>query len=259
MPSKKTKKVKDHSLEVGKSARDQILEALEGDRTVPKPATRNDVLRTMGMNAKAIQRLANLERVVQLKDIDKQDRKDTMELKLDTLALEGAQCEDITACRRSCAELLNCARPMLEECDYLLDNPDGLTFEDFDREDTLGLQTELQNLCRELEARAGYPQPYKSAKAEAMRTKLEKRLVPALREQIPKWADQLRFARAKVLRWRLPSALVPEKMPHKEPERIMDEIPEWEAPKDWNPKPRTDDGELELLQALGWTPPPDGW
>jgi hypothetical protein len=51
----------------------------------------------------------------------------------------------------------------------------------------------------------------KTEAAERMRSKLEKKLVPKLKAEIPKWAERLRFLHAQVLKWHEP--FVPTNLP----------------------------------------------
>jgi hypothetical protein len=68
------------------------------------------------------------------------------------------------------------------------------------------LRDQLRELSAELEKRAGEPELMKSEKAERMRQKLEKRLLPKLRTWIPKWGEQLRYLHMDVLKWVQPHA-----------------------------------------------------
>jgi len=128
---------------------------------------------------------------------------------LSRLVLHGSEVEDITSARGHCACLVTCAEVMRDEVDYLLENPqesDALV--DWNRPDALGVREELLAMIGELEARAGQPEPMKSAAAEKMRCKLEKKLIPKLKTEIPKWAERLRFLQAQVLKWIEPQAML---------------------------------------------------
>jgi len=99
---------------------------------------------------------------------------------------------------------------MRDEVDHLLSNRGACEAEQipaWDRGDALNVRDELLAMIGELEARAGQPEPMKSAAAEKMRCKLEIKLLPQLRVQIPKWAERLRYFQAKVLKWVEPEGM----------------------------------------------------
>jgi hypothetical protein len=65
----------------------------------------------------------------------------------------------------------------------------------------------------------------KTEAAERMRSKLEKKLVPKLKSEIPKWAERLRFLHAQVLKWHEPAPLLrPESPPPPPPPPIVHEM-----------------------------------
>ena len=65
----------------------------------------------------------------------------------------------------------------------------------------------------------------KTEAAERMRSKLEKKLVPKLKAEIPKWAERLRFLHAQVLKWHEPAPLLrPESPPPPPPKPIVHEM-----------------------------------
>lgn len=160
--------------------------------------------------------------------------------------------DDITSARERCAQLLTCAVIMRDEASYLIDNPaEAEALCDWDKDVAYKVRDELLGLCGELEARAGQPEPMKTAAAEKMRCKLEKRLVPKLKNEIPKWAERLRYLHAQVLRWQNPAPLLRPDSPTQDlPKPVVHEMKEWEAPKEFNPEPEGE--ELELLRRMGW-------
>lgn len=56
---------------------------------------------------------------------------------------------------------------------------------DWQNDKAMEVRDELTKVCRTLEGRAGEPNEMTSRRSEAMRCKLEKRLLPKLRKEIP--------------------------------------------------------------------------
>jgi len=166
--------------------------------------------------------------------------------------LTGHLVNTITEARQKCAQMLTCAGIMRDEARHLMENPEeAKAVCDWDREEGQRVLDELLAMCGELEARAGQPEPMKTAAAEKMRCKLEKKLVPKLQNDIPKWAEKLRFLHTRVLRWTEPPPMLrPESPPNDPPKPIVHKMKEWEAPKEDNPEPEGE--ELELLRRMGW-------
>jgi len=167
--------------------------------------------------------------------------------------LHGSEVEDITSARQSCATLVTCAVAMRDEVEHLMENPgEAMQLVDWNKTEALCVRDELRSMIGELEARAGQPEPMKSEAAEKMRCKLEKRLIPKLKAEIPKWAERLRFLHAQVLKWHEPEALLrPDSPPPAVPKPIVHEMKEWDAPKEFNPEPEGE--ELDLLRRMGWS------
>jgi len=216
----------------------------------------------LGLNAKQRQRLATFRRLVDLQGcfgLEKEYARPAIADRLEDLVLNGGKTKDITECRRNVARLLRCALPMRDELLHLIEHPDeASSVKGFERGKALELHASLRELCRELEARAGQPNESKSKRAERMRQKLEKKLVPQLQVEIPRWAEKLRFMQAEVLKWRKPKKMLEEPI-LKDDERAAGiggdnssgtPFKEWEAPPQDNPEPSAE--ELELLKAMGW-------
>jgi hypothetical protein len=78
-----------------------------------------------------------------------------------------------------------------------------------------------------------------------MRSKLEKKLVPKLKSEIPKWAERLRFLHAQVLKWHEPAPLLrPESPPAPPPPPIVHEMKGAET--------QNEEGGMELGGKGGW-------
>lgn len=78
-----------------------------------------------------------------------------------------------------------------------------------------------------------------------MRSKLEKKLVPKLKSEIPKWAERLRFLHAQVLKWHEPAPLLrPESPPPPPPPPIIHEMKGAET--------ENEEGGMELGGMGGW-------
>ena len=150
---------------------------------------------------------------------------------------------------------------MVKEVEYITKYPDEANGRDVTK--LQPLRSELRTLVDELSSRAGEPELMKTAAAERMRQKLERRLLPKLQVSIPKWAEQLRFMHADVLKWSRPerSPLLVEQekaeaaaATAREQAAIrlqrQQEAESWAAPADVNPMP--DDEELRVLKAMGW-------
>ena len=78
-----------------------------------------------------------------------------------------------------------------------------------------------------------------------MRSKLEKKLVPKLKSEIPKWAERLRFLHAQVLKWHEPAPLLrPESPPAPPPPPIVHEMKGAET--------QNEEGGVKLGGTGGW-------
>jgi len=244
------------------------------------PQGLNKSLQAMGFNSKARERMQTMQRLTSLTDVGSAAGlgRSTNE-ELERLVTTGAQVTDIASARRNIAGLLTCATQLLEESTYLLRNPEeaqALGKQDtggaaaaaeeedgssranretaWNREEAVAIREQLLKICAELGARAGEPKPMNSKRAEAMRCKLEVRLLPTLLREIPRWGEALRGLHAEVLKWRAPPPLLEED----DGDDLQLEAPpapppmkEWEAPKEANPAPR-DPAELALLRSMGW-------
>ena len=77
---------------------------------------------------------------------------------------------------------------MYEDVTHLLNHPEDRT-KSFNKVSADVVSGKLQKLMLELEARAGQPEGLRSERAERMREKMEKRLLPTLSKEIPQQAE----------------------------------------------------------------------
>lgn len=239
-------------------------------------------LKCLGFNARererlrVFQRLSHLTGLAEKTDPGSEEAEYTLAKQLASMVVTGGNCADIVSARERVARLLSIAKDLLMEVQYLQDNPqEAKAIEGADEQHFAKLRDELFALCRELEGRAGEPEPMQTAAAERMRQKLEAKLLPKFNTEIPKWAERLRFLHAEVLKWRSPDHLLdPEEAGQggdaEDPEaklaaeaaaqaaerELLSSGKKKEKPAVVNP-PRPKAKELELLRAMGWTPEDD--
>eukprot|EP00932_Pfiesteria_piscicida_P000358 SRR837773.10349.p2 GENE.SRR837773.10349~~SRR837773.10349.p2 ORF type:complete len:231 (-),score=107.17 SRR837773.10349:58-696(-) len=192
----------------------------------------------------------------------------TLTKQLASLVVHGGNAPDILSAREQVARLLSIARDLKDEVQYLQNNPDeAKAIDGYDYDQATILRQQLFQLCKELEGRAGEPEPMKSLAAEKMRQRLEAKLLPTLNKDIPQWAERLRFLHAEVLKWITPDKLLQEEptLEDKEDDPAAKERAEAAAAKAaadlLEPKKKPEIGipkpkgkELEMLKAMGWNP-----
>jgi hypothetical protein len=219
---------------------------------------RSSALKDMGFNAKARERLAVFERLAKITNLqdtidpDNAGGFDTCSKQLEELVLTGGNVGHITDARERIAKLFNIATDLRSEVIYLMNHEDE-QIPGWDNTAAMRTRDELAKICRSLEGRAGEPEKLKSAKSEAMRCKLEVRLLPAMKKEIPRVAEQLRFLHSEVLKWRAPDEMLPAEIEDgKDPNAAEEvELKAWEAPTEDNLEP-VDEEEEALLKAMGW-------
>lgn len=217
----------------------------------------DDPLGPFGMsirNAKGRAKLRNLQRLCNLVGSNRgmADDDETVSKKLEHLVLHGDRVNTITEARANVAELKWCAGLMHEDVSHLLNHEDFRT-EAFDKDKAVGLSAHLQKILLELEARAGQPEEMKSERAERLREKLEKKLLPTLKKEIPRQAERLRFLLQDVIHYlRAEPLLQEEEPPEPEPApAAKEEFKEWET-KD-EEQPDVTEEEARLLAMMGWS------
>jgi len=238
-------------------------------------------LKCLGFNARererlrVFQRLSHLTGLAEMTDPGSQEAEYTLAKQLASMVVTGGNCSDIVSARERVARLLSIAKDLLMEVQYLQDNPqEAKAIEGADEHHFESLRAELFALCRELEGRAGEPEPMQTLAAERMRQKLEAKLLPKFNTEIPKWAERLRFLHAEVLKWRSPDQLLDTSGPSALQDRddpkeranaeaaaaaaaaeLLAAGSKKEKPDVANPRPKGK--ELEMLKAMGWTPEDD--
>jgi len=142
---------------------------------------------------------------------------------------------------------------MRDEVKHLMENPgEAMQLVDWNKMEALCVRDKLRSMIGELETHAGQPEPMKSEAAEKMHCKLEKRLIPKLKAEIPKWAERLHFLHAQVPKWHEPEALLRlDITPPAALKSIVHEMKKWDTPKEFNPEPEGE--ELDLLRGMGWS------
>lgn len=204
----------------------------------------------LGINSRGRDRLRTFTRLTSLVGLSQEK---CLSTQLEEVLVTGGDVTSITEAREKIAVLHKCGTVLWEELKHLIDHPNEARPEAFDKETAVGLREEALKLVLELEARAGGPNESKSEKAERMRCKLEQRLVPKLRQDIPQWAERLRFMHSEVMCWQMPEPML------EEDDEIEDMVPlpeppaeesaeEWEAPAYANPAPTR--AELRLLRQM---------
>lgn len=207
-------------------------------------------LMQLGINSRGRDRLRTFTRLTSLVGLSQEK---CLSTQLEEVLVTGGDVTSITEAREKIAVLHKCGTVLWEELKHLIDHPNEARPEAFDKETAVGLREEALKLVLELEARAGGPNESKSEKAERMRCKLEQRLVPKLRQDIPQWAERLRFMHSEVMCWQMPEPML------EEDDEIEDMVPlpeppeeepaeEWEAPAYANPAPTR--AELRLLRQM---------
>jgi len=246
-----------------------------------KPTTHEQALRGMGFGRREREKLATFERLSRLTGIADHfpeelpgladslpehagaggDRRPGVNEQLEDLVKNGGSVQHITDARERCARLTDIAVDLVKEVDHIIKYPEEGDYRDV--EDLSPLRDELHTLVAELSSRAGEPELMKTQAAERMRQKLERKLLPKLQTNIPKWAEQLRFMHADVLEWKRPEPsklLVEQEKAEKEAAAAREARLEaqkqaemdssWTAPEEVNVAP--DDEELRVLEAMGW-------
>ncbi len=225
------------------------------------PCEAEDIFGAFGMsirNAKGRARLRNFQRLCHLVGSNRglADDEDTVSKKLEQLVLTGDQVVTITEARANVAELKWCAGLMHEDVCHLLNHEEDRT-EAFNKDKAVQLSLDLQKLLLELEARAGQPEELKSERAERMREKMEKKLLPTLKKEIPRQAERLRFILQDVIHYLQAEPLLIEEPPAPAPAPVpKEEFQEWET-KD-EEQPEVTEEEARLLAMMGWSGTPDG-
>lgn len=237
------------------------------DVRAEKPATQDQMLRELGFGRREREKLQTFERLTRLTglvdempDLHEGDKRASVNEILQELVEDGGNVDHITDARQNCARLTGIATDLVKEVDYIIKYPDEANGRDVT--DLYPLRDSLNTLVSELSSRAGEPELMKTEAAERMRQKLEKKLLPKLQTSIPKWAEQLRFMHADVLKWSRPEAsqvLVKQEQEARAAaaraaqlaaQKQADLEKTWTAPEEENPAP--DDEELRVLQAMGW-------
>ena len=241
-----------------------------------KPPTHEQMLRDMGFGRREREKLQTFERLTRLTGIldemegpdgeqPREQKRASVNDVLQELVQTGGSVDHITDARHNCARLTDIASDLVREVDYIMKYPDEARGRDV--ADLLPLRNELQALLSELASRAGEPELMKTEAAERMRQKLERKLLPKLQASIPKWAEQLRFMHADVLKWSRPEAsrvlLEQEKAEREREQREKEleaqkqaELEKREREKERERErviPEPDDEELRVLQAMGWS------
>lgn len=207
-------------------------------------------LMQLGINSRGRDRLRTFTRLTSLVGLSQEK---CLSTQLEEVLVTGGDVTSITEAREKIAVLHKCGTVLWEELKHLIDHPNEARPEAFDKETAVGLREEALKLVLELEARAGGPNESKSEKAERMRCKLEQRLVPKLRQDIPQWAERLRFMHSEVMCWQMPEPMLEEDddiedmVPPPEPP-AEESAEEWEAPAYANPAPTR--AELRLLRQM---------
>lgn len=234
-----------------------------------KPATQEQMLRDMGFGRREREKLQTFERLTRLTGIIDEieppdgstpEKRGSVNDVLKELVQNGGSVDHITDARHNCARLTDIATDLVKEVDYIMKYPDEANGRDV--ADLHPLRDQLHTLVSELSSRAGEPELMKTEAAERMRQKLERKLLPKLQASIPKWAEQLRFMHADVLKWSRPEAsrvLVEQERAERaaaareaqlEAQKQAELEQTWTAPEEVNQAP--DDEELRVLQAMGW-------
>lgn len=249
---KKKKKKKTRSLDPVLDSSGQPVRPADANVTGFKDP--EDPLSAFGMsmrNAAGRTKLRNLQRLFHLIGSNRglAEDEDTVSKKLEKYVLTGNQCATITEARAAIAELRWCAGLMHEDVNHLLNHPEDRT-ETFNKESADDLSGKLQKLTVELEARAGQPEELKSERAERMREKMEKRLLPTLNKEIPRQADRLRLILKDVIHYLEAEPMLVEE-PEPEPAPVIkEEFKEWETKEE--EQPDVSEEEARLLQSMGW-------
>jgi hypothetical protein len=231
-----------------------VLGALGGD----DPHSALGPLGLSNRNAAGRMKLRNMKRLMLLIGSKRglgSTEEDCVSTRLEALVLHGGDVDNITDAREKVSWLTWCGRLMLEDVRHLIDHPEDRV-KGFNLEKAQGLSEMLQKLVIEFEARAGEPNELNSEQAERMRCKMEKRLVPTLKAEIPKWAEQLRFLLPDVIEYLEADPMLEEEAPEPEPEPkkppTEQELELWTT-RDEDQAP-VDEEEMEILKKMGWSP-----
>ncbi|CAK0822774.1 unnamed protein product, partial [Prorocentrum cordatum] len=130
------------------------------------PAAKKDlsvyeVYQALGLNAKQRERLKTFQRLSHLTGISGENNASEQ---LASLVL-SEKADNIVSAREKVAGLLQVAKPLQAEAQYLLDHPEEAEMHRGNEAELAALRDELLQLCRELEARAGEPEPMKTPQA----------------------------------------------------------------------------------------------
>lgn len=218
----------------------------------------NASLMALGISAKGRERLKNFRRLSHLVG-DKQgfaDADECVSTNLERLVLTGRDAADIVEARKNVATLKWCARLMYEDVKHLMDHPEDAGA-DFDFTKAEKLRADLLKLVQEFEARAGEPNEASCERAEKMRCKIEQRLLPKLRQDVPRWAERLRFHLQDVIAYLEATPMLQEEEEPGPPPALPAPKEETESESEYdddNNPPLTAD-ELRVLRQMGWVAP----
>ena len=238
---------------------EEVPDNVQYSADMPRGPTYHDT-RVMGLNAKQRKRIRAFERLSHLTNLGKYlggevGEEVSLSEQLSIMVKAGGQSKDIASAREQVARLHTIATTLYDEVHDLMTDSDSFGIKEEDQPHFEKLCDELSDLKKELHGRGaiGCSEPMKSAAAERMRSKLEAKMLPKLNADIPKWAERLRFLHSDVLKWSAPYRLLDEPAAVEDAAAtgtVEEDYPEWEAPKESNPKPKGK--ELELLKAMGW-------